>query len=262
MPSPFPGMDPWLEGSLWPDVHSTLLPQIRTALVKVLPERYSALIGQHVWLEGADEDERVLLGVPDVNIPEVAIGTQRKKNPRRIAAPVVTELPAIQKTGHRYLRITDREQRRLVTVVELLSPSNKDSGKNRPHYLEKRNEYLATGVNLVEIDLLRAGERMPLGGPPPTPSDYLYVILRSATFPRVELWPIYVRDELPPLPVPLDDDESDAVIDLRAALDVCYDGARYDRLARYEAPPDPPLAKSDASWAGEILAKFAKKRKK
>ena len=67
MPSPFPGMDPWLEGpGMWPDVHASLLPELRGAIVQHLPSRYSALIGQYVWLEGVEEDDRTPLGVPDV----------------------------------------------------------------------------------------------------------------------------------------------------------------------------------------------------
>src|SRR5688572_26911174 len=135
MPSPFPGMDPYLEGGLWPDVHATMLPLIREALVAELPDRYSALIGQYVWLEGADDEDRVPLGVPDVFVPDTTGGKPVRRRAARSNAPVTTTLPAVRRTGHRYLRITDRERKRLVTVLELLSPTNKDSGKNRPHYL-------------------------------------------------------------------------------------------------------------------------------
>jgi hypothetical protein len=256
-------MDPWLEGpNLWPDVHATLLPIIRSELVRVLPDKYAALIGQYVWLEGADEDDRPILGVPDVHLStldEPGISTVATGG---TTAPVVTTLPAVRRTGHRYLRITDRERRRLVTVLELLSPSNKDSGKNRPQYLEKRNDYLATGVNLVEVDLLRAGERMPLGEPAPTPSDYFILVARSATFPHAEVWPFSIRDSFPPLRVPLDHGDPDATVDLKTCLGRCYDEARYGRLIHYDRPPDPPLRPVDAEWADELLKKHAKRKKK
>jgi hypothetical protein len=256
-------MDPWLEGpNLWPDVHATLLPIIRSELVRVLPTRYAALIGQSVWLEGADEDDRPLFGVPDLHVSSPADPATTTVTPGGAAAPVVTTLPAVRRTGHRYLRITDRDRRRLVTVLELLSPSNKDSGKNRPQYLEKRNEYLATGVNLVEVDLLRAGERMPLGEPAPTPADYFILIARSVAFPQAEVWPFLIRDRFPSLRIPLDQGDPDALVDLKTCLDRCYDGAQYSRSIHYDHPPDPPLRPVDAEWAEELLKKHAKRKKK
>ena len=262
MPSPFPGMDPYLEGSLWPDVHASLLVMLKFALVRALPEKYSALVGQYVWLEGADEDERVLLGAPDIHVSGSDVADVGADVASATTAPVVTTLPAVRRTGHRYLRITDRERRRLVTVIELLSPANKDSGKNRPHYLEKRNEYLATGVNLVEIDLLRAGERMPLGDPPPTPTDYCLLVARAATFPRVELWPFSVRDLLPGLTVPLDRGDPDVSVEIRECLDRCYEDGRYHKLVQYDRPPDPRLRGLDAEWAADLLKKNSKKKRK
>jgi len=237
-------MDPYLEGSLWPDVHASMLPNLRAAIVQLLPERYSALIGQYVWLERSDDEDRMTLGSPDVFVSEPRdrpIGIAERKTGSK-TAPVVAKLPAVRRSGHRYLRITDRERRRLVTVVELLSPSNKDSGKNRPHYLEKRNEYLATGVNLVEIDLLRAGERMPLGEPAPTPTDYLFVLVRADAFPNVEMWPFSIRDSLPDLLIPLDPTDDDLVIDLKSTMDQIYDAARYDNMIDYFASSNPPSA--------------------
>jgi len=257
-------MDPYLEGSLWPDVHASVLPKLRAAIVRLLPERYSALIGQYVWLEGSDDDDRQALGVPDIFVS----GSTSKKNGSAErtysanAAPVLSTLPAVRRSGHRYLRITDRERRRLVTVVELLRPSNKDSGKNRPHYLEKRNEYLATGVNLVEIDLLRAGERMPLGEPSRTPTDYSFVLVRADSFPSVEMWPFSIRQGLPASIVPLDPADDDLSIDLKAPFNEIYDEARYDKLVDYSAPANPPLRKADASWADDLLKKPTKKRRK
>lgn len=264
MPSPFPGMDPYLEGSLWPDVHASLLPKLRAAIVRLLPDCYSALIGQYVWLEGSDDDDRLALGVPDVFVSQSEQRTNGHSARSQSAsiAPVITTLPAVRRSGHRYLRITDRDRRRLVTVVELLSPSNKDSGKNRPHYLEKRNEYLATGVNLVEIDLLRAGERMPLGDPSPTPTDYLFAVIRADSFPKVELWPFSLRDELPALIVPLDPSDGDLPVDMKPCLDQIYAEARYENSVSYSAPANPPLRKADAAWAAELLKKHAKKSKK
>lgn len=255
MPSPFPGMDPYLEGSLWSDLHGALLWAIRAELTRLLPSRYAALVGQHVWLEGADDGDRTLLGVPDIHIPRQngsATGTSLVPS----IAPAITTLPSIRRTGHRYLRITDRDLRRVVTVLELLSPSNKDSGKNRPNYLAKREEYLATNVNLVELDLLRAGERMPLGDPAPTPSDYYIFVARSSTFPKAEVWPFSVRDPFPTLTIPLEDPDLACVVDLKRCFDRCYDESPYARLLDYRKPPSTTLREPDATWAAALLGQI------
>jgi len=114
----------------------------------------------------------------------------------------------------------------------------------------------------VEIDLLRAGERMPLGDPPSTPTDYYLLVARAIAFPRVELWPFSIRDVMPDLTVPLDKGDPDIRIGLKKCLEECYDQGQYQRLVHYDRPPAPPLRKLDAEWAAEFLKKPVPKKKR
>jgi Protein of unknown function (DUF4058) len=255
MPSPFPGMDPYLEDpARWPDFHGAMIYAIRAALTPLLPERYSAGVDQYVWLHEPDLDTRRRLGKPNAFVTDEAEPTAGPVASAlaALAAPAVSTLPVVRRTGPRYVRITDPEHRRVVTVIELLSPSNKDSAGDRDAYLAKRNEYLATGVNLVEIDLLRAGERLPLGDPAPDPGDYYVIVSLADAFPHVGVWPFTVRDPLPEVPVPLSGPDPAARVNLRACLDRAYDEARY--RINYDRPPTPRLRKPDATWARDLLA--------
>ena len=172
-----------------------------------------------------------------------------------LAAPAVSTLPVVRRPGPRYIRIRDAQGRPLVTVIEFLSPSNKDTGGDRELYLAKRNEYLATGTNLAEIDLLRAGERLPLGEPAPTPADYYVFVSHAAAFPQMGIWPFTVRDPLPVVRIPLADDDAPVSVPLKPCFDRAYSEARYDRTVRYDIPPTPPLREPDASRARDLLAR-------
>jgi hypothetical protein len=145
----------------------------------------------------------------------------------------------------------------VVTAIELHSPSNKSPGPDRDAYLAKREEYLATGTNLVEIDLLRAGSRPPLGDNPPN-APYYVLVCRAWEFPEVGFWTIGLRDLLPEIPVPLAEDEPDVPLAIRPCVDNCYEGGRYALKIDYGEPPDPPLSESDAKWARELLASRSK----
>jgi hypothetical protein len=256
MPSPFPGMDPYLEEpSLWPEFHGALLYCFRAALNAILPPRYAANVDRHVWLHEPDAETRTRIGKPDAYLSEQpgthgegAGGTATATLP----APAVVTLPVVRREGQRYLRVLDRVNRRVVTVVELLSPSNKDPGPDRDQYLGKRNEYLADGLNLVEIDLLRTGRRPSLGEPLPPPGDYLVFVSRAADFPKAGIWTFTIRDLLPEVPVPLYPEDGFASLALKPCMDRVYDDARY--LLDYTRDPTPPLREPDATWARELLA--------
>jgi hypothetical protein len=156
--------------------------------------------------------------------------------------------------GQRRLRVWDRAENRVVTAIEILSPCNKTEGPDRNAYLAKRNGYLAAGVNLVELDLLRAGQRPPLGEPPPDPSAYYVLVCRGTRPEETGFWPVGLRDRLPDFPLPLDPEEPDILISLQNLFDGCYDGGRFARRIDYSAPPPVPLPDADAAWARELLA--------
>jgi hypothetical protein len=248
-------MDPYVEEpSLWPDFHAALLVAVRAALNAVLPPRYAAFIDRYVWLEEEDSEERVRDGNPDVFVAELG-GETTAAAVAVLAAPATVLLPSVRREGPRYLRIVDRESRRVVTVIELLSPSNKEPGPDRDAYLAKRNEYLATGTNLIEIDLLRSGQRPPTREPASIPSDYLILVSPASDFPRAGVWAFGVREPLPLVPVPLARGEAPVMLDLKRCLDRTYDEAPYQRVLDYTHPPTPPLTDTDATWAREMLSR-------
>ena len=148
------------------------------------------------------------------------------------------------------MEVRDARSRRLITVVELLSPTNKLPGSDRDQHLAKRARLMAQGVNLVEIDLLRGGPRMPMEGVPAC--DYLVMVARPADWPRAGVWPIGLRDPLPPIPVPLAEPDPDVRVDLQRLLHAIYDAAGYDRFI-YAGEPDPPLRGEDAVWVAQFL---------
>jgi hypothetical protein len=262
MPSPFPGMDPYLEGSLWPDVHWSLIYSFRAAIAAQLPDGYAARIDQYVWLQDVDTEEKWRQGKPDAFVIESGGRAAKPGRQAAVAEPTMyVTFPAAKRTGNRVIKIIDQKDRRVVTVIELLSPANKTPGEDRTFYLDKRKEYLATDTNLVEIDLLRDGDRLPMGKPKPRPADYYVVVSRAEVFPQVAVWALTVRDALPTIPIPLKEGDPDVSLALRPCLDRAYDDARYDDGIDYTQPPDPVLRRPDAEWAAELLKKHARKKK-
>ncbi|MBI1913767.1 MAG: DUF4058 family protein [Planctomycetes bacterium] len=251
MPSPFPGMDPYIESSgLWPDFHPNLIVAIQAALNARLPPRYAAGIELHVWIHEPDAEARTQLRAPDVHVADQAgRGTATAR-----AAPGTIILPIVRSEGRRFVKIVDQDGQRIVTAIEVLSPSNKAAGPDREAYLAKRSEYLGAGVNLVEIDLLRGGTRLPLEDPPPVIPDYYIMVCRAWELPRAGFWRLGVRDPLPDISVPLDWGEAEVILPLRSCVDHVYDATRYATRLRYERPTTPRLREPDATWARELLA--------
>src|SRR5262245_12921905 len=156
MPSPFPGMDPYLEAH-WGDVHASAIIYARDQLNRVLPKDLRARAEERVVVAGLERPRPVF---PDVRVVERR--KLRKANNGGVAIataqPLIVEVPDEPET-QAFLEIRERSaDARLVTVLELLSPSNKMPGPGQEQYLQKQQQVLKTGVSLVEIDLLRTGE--------------------------------------------------------------------------------------------------------
>ncbi len=165
-------------------------------------------------------------------------------------APAAAVIPLTLGRPKRWLTVRRMDGGQIVTVVELLSPSNKAAGKDREKYLSKRQRLLDSRAHFVELDLLRGGQRMPVRPLPPI--DYCVLVSRRQRRPNVDLWPLTLRDPLPHLPIPVRRGDSEPLIDLRAVLDRVYDEAGYGpRL--YRTDPDPPLSPADAEWAAGLL---------
>ena len=167
-----------------------------------------------------------------------------------LEAPAHVLLPDQDAEGLSYLKIIDRESRDVVTVVELLSPTNKRPGEHRAQYLAKRSAIRHSDVHLVEIDLLRGGPPMPAEGRPPC--THAVLVSRADQRPTADFWPFGIRDPLPTILIPLRTGDNDARLDLRAILDKVYDESAYEDYI-YQTAPDPPLTPDDAAWTREFL---------
>jgi hypothetical protein len=191
-------------------------------------------------------------------------GKTRKKGKERPASVTEPEVEAGGMTIQAFVAEEHREafieiyeddpERRLVTCVEVLSPSNKrKKSKGRKLYLRKRQSLLMGTANLVEIDLLRGGQRMPMRGNWPD-SPYTLLVCRERRAPYCTVWPAHYREPLPTLPVPLSRPDPDIRIDLPPIVAGIYARSRYHRDIDYGKPLDPPLAEADAAWLAERLA--------
>jgi hypothetical protein len=252
----FPGMDPWLEHpDLWPDVHNSLIAAIRDSLIPLIIPQYVARIESRTTvLTAVDVDHMYRPGVEiraaDLAAPRREAGLAVME--RTEVIPIEVELP-VDEIEETYLTIKKLPGRKLVTMMEILSPTNKKTEKARADYLEKRQELIQSGVNLVEIDLLRAGEPMPLKGSPP-PSDYRILICRQPQRRTASLYSFSYKVPIPAITIPLLPGDPEPALDLNAVLHALIDRARYDVDIDYRLPPRPRLRPEDESWAATILA--------
>lgn len=253
MPSPFPGMNPYLEQEvIWHDFHERFLPAAATYLVPQIRPKYIVLIDENIYLHDIPSAERRPLGRPDLSVARGkslaslsgsgALGVME--------APAQVLLPEEDVESLSYLKVLDRASRELITVVELLSPTNKRPGDHRAQYLGKRAIVRQGPANLVEIDLLRGGKPFPAEERPEC--VYSVLVSRPGRRPKADFWPIGLRDPLPTVPVPLRPDDGDARLDLQALLHRIYDESGYEDYL-YNHDPDPPLHGEDALWARSLI---------
>jgi hypothetical protein len=244
-------MDPYLEGPLWPTVHTSLVNEIAHQLAPKLLPRYFALPQQRVLVTVPDPIETYSrTRFPDVGVYE-SEAVQAKSSGAVAFAPLVLDALLPESMPESYLEIRDVEQRRLVTAIEVLSPSNK-RGPGAEDHRKKRQELLSGDVHYVEIDLLRVGERFPLAGTLPS-VPYFVFLSRATRRPRVEIWPIPLDQPLPTVPVPLLPGDPDVMLDLQQAFQAIYDWYGYDRAADHSAHPPLPLAPEQQAWAEQRL---------
>lgn len=252
MPSPFPGMDPYLEGPHWTGAHTQLCAEIARQLTPLLVPKYIALTNERFVLETPDDVGIVTGGVyPDIGVVPRPGGTGSAGAAGTTIAPLrlVTVMP--EAVPHVTVEIRDTSQRRLVTCIEVLSPTNK-RGEGREEYLAKRQRVLMSTAHLVEIDLLRAGLRVPMRQPLPSVAYFAFVG-RFEQRPTVDVYPIGLDQPLPTIMVPLLPGDADCPLDLQRAFTTVYDALRYDLVIDYNAPPHVPLPAEAASWAAECL---------
>jgi hypothetical protein len=255
MPSPFPGMDPFIEGQCWQDFHTTFVTVIRELLMPQVRPRYVVEVEQYVYLAREDEDPDRLIA-PDLAV--VVAGDEPVAAPQGFGgtasaiAPAIHTLPVPKRYRQAFLTIRNRLSRNVVTVIELLSPVNKKAGEGRSEYLVTRSNIFHTMAHLVELDLLRGGQRLPTREPL-EPADFYAFVCRIERLPQVEVYPWTLRDRLPTIPVPLADGDPDVSLDLQGAFTTTYDRAGYDYALDYRLPVEPSLEAAAADWARSIL---------
>ncbi len=276
MPSPFPGMDPWLEASaVWPDFHDALAGEIRATLNCILPEPYYAQLGarEELGIVGHAAGGRI---IPDVTV-NTSAKMPRQTTPSTTGGTAVLDSPRSEVTESlqwdfanelqsvSFIEIRDaRSGHDVVTVIEILSPSNKSSGPDHDSYLRKRTQVLASTTSLIEIDLLRAGRRDFFGAEVhqrmyefDPQSDYIVFVQRAwqrSGRLLYQLFPICLIDTLPVIAVPLRQADAEATLDLQYAFQQTYERGPYRRGAvNYDQPPQPPLSDTLAVWAQQQL---------
>lgn len=219
MPSPFPGMDPYVEAQReWPDFHNSLACEIRAQLNAGLQTDYYATTVVHI----------------EYDVIEIA----------QLEVEMRLANVEVRKTG----------TNTLVTAIEILSPVNKRTGPQREKYLRKRQELFRSAVHVMEIDLLRGGKRSPLEILPPA-APYYVTLGRANNRPRIDVWPIQLADRLPRLPIPLLSPDPDVVLDLGAIVRDVYERGAYARRIDYTQPAPPPeLTAEQQAWMMQLLA--------
>ena len=257
MPSPFPGMDPYLEEpGLWPDVHHELMSVAREMLNRSLRPKYHVRIEERVYISDENDPGRKVI-VPDLRIAARSEAHQlpfsSHSEALAIAEPIVCTTLIDDEIHEARLEVIDRQQQQVVTVIEILSPSNKVAGsRGRASYETKRREVMTSPSHLVEIDLLRTGEAIHVRELLP-PADYVVHVSRKGSRPKGLVWPILLTQQLPVIAIPLNAEDPDATLDLQLVLNTAYDRAAYDLEIDYRIDPIPPLKSNAASWAGELL---------
>ncbi|MBI4674350.1 MAG: DUF4058 family protein [Chloroflexi bacterium] len=256
MPSPFPGMDPYIEDpEIWGDFHQNLPSEIQGRINPLIRPRYVARLIPYTTYETVEiEHPRGIR--PDVGVWE----QQRAERMLREASAVLTPAPVTSKVELEFpleivrVEIQKRDTLELVTAIEILSPVNKRRGHPAfDDYLKKRRDLLYSRVHLIEIDLLRGGTRPPLLNPVP-PAPYYVTLARAEYRPQVAVWPIQFQDHLPIIPIPLLQPDPDVPLDLQAAVAAVYERGGYADLIDYsrETPP-PALTEAEAQSVEEYL---------
>ena len=261
MPSPFPGMDPYLEEpARWPDVHQSLITYIRDALQPQVRPRYYARIGERVYILNPPQAlyPDIMLIQRPLREPAAAAATASAKAKAETAldTPTILTLPPVE---HRepFVEIVHASGDEVVAVIEVLSPTNKAPGEGHQLYRRKQQHILDSPAHLIEIDLLSAGlltvaiSEEGLTSLPP--HRYLVSVQRAPDRYRFEVYPIPLQQRLPRMRIPLREPDPDVGLDLQAVFTQSYDNGGYADLIDYRRPPSAALSPEEAAWVDGLL---------
>lgn len=244
-------MDPYLEHpALWPDIHNSLIAAIRDTLAPALRPRYYVALERRAYL--LKPDDVVFVGRPDIAVIPHKVSQKLSTLPLAEGGVLEVDVPMNDEVGENFLEVHEVASGRLVTVLELLSPVNKLHGKGRENYEAKRDDVFKPRTNLVEVDLLRAGEPMSVIGKP-VRSDYRILVSRGSRRPHAQLYAFNLRQPIPPFPLPLLPGDDEPLVELGKVFHDLYDRASFDLRLDYAQPPVPPLTETDIAWADELI---------
>ena len=273
MRSPFPGMDPYLEAAEhWMNVHSSLIEEIRSRLNEQLRPRYFVGMEERAYITSNTDpawdtiipDSHVVMtrspgdgddrsssipssdGLGESALEEAEGGVAVAVKPMRLRFTTL-------RMREPYLEIIDTSNRKIVTIIEVLSPTNKLVGsRGRQKYKRKRERVMRSMTSLVEIDLLRGGRPFfsdDLRGA----CDYTVHVSRAEECHEgSDLWRIKLPQLLPSIPIPLCEGDADATLDLNAAWHAIYDKAGFDLVLDYKADPSTPFTPAQGAWADKL----------
>ena len=248
-------MNPYLENpEFWPEVHHLLIGILAETLNPQVLPKYRVAIEKRVYQMNGDD--ALFVGIPDVTVERSRTVTKESQSNVAVATPpstpVTVTVPVPLELREGYLEVREVATKEVVTVIEVLSPSNKRPGKGRETYEEKRREVLGSRTHLVEIDLLRGGEPMPVSGSN-IQGNYRILVSRSDRRPRADLYVFNLQDIIPTFPLPLQAEDAEPIIDLHQNLDQVYDRAGYVFAIDYSREPLPPAAPTNAEWIDALL---------
>lgn len=261
MPSPFPGLDLYLEyPAFWSSFHTRLIVAIADAIEPQLGGQYYVEVESRTY-QSDESDDEVLVGIPDGIVfaekSESSPSDERSADSASVATqlrPEKVSLPMPLKVKERYLEVREMGTDQVITVIELLSPANKRNGEGRIAYEKKRRSILGSATHLVELDLLRGAKPMPIRGQQ-TVSDYRIVVSRRSQRPTADLYRCTIRERLPSFPIPLKAMDAEPIVQLQEVFNQVYDRARYTHRIDYRQPlPPPKLSPEDQQWVDDLLA--------
>jgi hypothetical protein len=238
MPNRFPGVDPYLESQgFWPDFHARFVNYWCEILAAKLPENYEARIDERVNL--VELPPRTIQRIaPDVVVSHRESATALAPPPAGVATMEPVTIPLVieeEVEKETYIEILHRPERTLVAVLRLLSSFDKEQ-PGQAASLMNHYSLLRQSTHLVELDLLRGGQRLPLKKAYP-PGDYFALISRHDHRPDCQVYAWTVRQPLSSIPIPLKAPDLDIWIDLGEVFAITYDRGRYARSIDYTSAP-------------------------
>jgi hypothetical protein len=247
MKSPFPGMDPYIEGCCWGDFHAEFISSWRSAIMDQLPDGFDAEIGQYVSVITPGERSRrdgLVVQSNGASVPRPGAGGVA------VLEPVELAFEYLERLHWPFIEVKRLEDETVIAVLELLSPANK-SGEDRIEYLRKRESVFRSNAHLIELDLLLGGMRLPMHDDLP-PGDFYAFVSRTDRRRVCDVYAWRLQRRLPVIPVPLIPPYPDVQIDLSDVFAATFERGRYQRRLRYEKPPVAPIRRELADWVRKI----------